>query len=570
MMAVNNNETAQEIPAQNYGQKLKKVLKEAEEVLKTENVQKIFKTVMPSVYGAVQALNTADDLLLKKSEASSNRQTSSPSPAKKELAVYKTLSEKEWQQYFGLIDTTQLSQEQSKRLRTYLKDNAEKEPYLRRLVRETIQHGKPITVSSTPDDWEKLKNDNATGVTDWKSRNISLLPEELVTPAMFHEILHIGQGDDGLGEESTACSREVIQKQRKLIEAEAMSVDYLCYYALNNTQDTLSDELANGKNAYEPDYFRKLVEKNKKELHQKQKDIPADLTDEEKELFIHTQAVNHAMGASIHILMQPEGKKTQEAAAAYDIELTDKDLCFVNWWKQFYNNDHKKWICGIYSKEEDEPTNRVFNLKKMQFIQNYMTNRYPDLKGKDFLVTGLTDAEQKSWDIREKGLYYSDLFSDEQIKAINLYYQSEERNIPYTFSKEADTNQPKTLPLTNEEMNYLQQLDEIQAGKKNETDMAMPASLKNLIETQEKTLQYHSQDKELAAFQKLEASRKELFEKENQQPDLAAAIKQNAQKCGSFMGHELESLTAAINAAQEYKENDNTSSTASRESGKER
>lgn len=547
MMAANNNETAQETPAEEYGQKLKKVLKEAEAALKTGNVQEIFKTVIPSVYGVIQALNTTDDLLLKKSEAVSNRQTPSPSPARKELAVYKNLSENEWKQYFELINTTQLSQEQSKRLRNYLKENAEKEPYLRRLVRETIQHGKPITVSSTSDDWEKLKNDNATGVTDWKSRYISLLPEELVTPAMFHEILHIGQGDDGLGNEPTYYSREVIQKQRKLIEAEAMSVDYLCYYALN-TGDSLSDELANGKNAYEPDYFRKLVEKNKKELHQKQKDIPVGLTDEEKELWIHTQAVNRAMGASIHILMQPEGEKTQEAAAAYGIELTDKDLECVNWWKQFYNNGHKKWICCNYSKEEDG-TYRSLNLERTQFIQDYMTNRYPDLKGKDFLVTGLTDAEQKSWDIREEGLYYSEILTDEQIKALNLYYHSEEKNVQYIFSREADSNriESKTLPLTEEEMKYLQQLDEIQAGKKNETDIPMPASLKNLIETQEKTLQYHSPDEEVAAFQELEASRKELFEKENQQPNLTATIK---------------------SIAQRYKENDEISSTTLQESEK--
>ena len=536
MMTANNNETAQETTSEAYNQKLKQALQAVAETVKTaeaDEIQKILETVITSPYGSVQAINTADDLLFNNSAIDIKRQTSSPSPARKELAVYKTLSENEWQQYFGLIDTTKLSQEQSDQLKNYLRETAEKEPYLCRLVRETIQHGKPITISSTPDDWEKLKNDNATGVTDWKSRNISLLPEELVTPAMFHEILHIGQGDDGLGEESTAYSREVIQKQRKLIEAEAMSVDYLCYYA-RKMQDTFSDGLANGENvyenAYELDYFRKLVEKKEKELRKNQKDIPAELTDEEKELFIHTQAVNRAIGASIHILMQPEGEKTQKAAAAYGIELTNTDLERVNWWKQFYNNGHKKWICCYYSKEGDEGTDCSLNLEKTQFIQDYMTNRYPDLKGKDFLVTGLTDAEQKSWDIREKGIYYGDLFSDEQIKAINLYYQSEERNVPYTFSKEADANQPKTLPLTNEEMNYLQQLDEIQAGKKNETDMAMPASLKNLIETQEKTLQYHSPDKELAAFQKLEASRKELFEKENQQPDLAAAIKQNAQE----------------------------------------
>ena len=538
-MAVNNNETAQETTSEAYNRKLKQALQAASETVKTaDDIQKILETVMTSPYGSIQAINTADDLLLKKSEAVSNRPTPSSSPTRKELAVYKTLSEKEWKQYFNLIDTTNLSQDLSEKLRTYVIKSAEKEPYLRRLVRETIQHGKPITFSSTPEDWEELKKMNAMGDTNWSTRRIRLLPDRIASDTVFHEILHLGQADDNVDEENKSYySRELILTQRKLIEAEARSIDYLCLYN-RNTQDTLSDGLANEGYVYRPDYFGKLIEKNENELRKNQKNIPAGLTDEEKELFIHTQAVNRAIGASIHILMQPEGEKTQQTAAAYGIELTNTDIDEVNWWKQFYNKGLKKWICCNYSKEGTWGTFHSFNLERTQFIQDYVINRYPDLKEKDFLVTGLTDAEQKSWDIREKDLYYSDLFTDEQIKALNLYYHSAEKNIQYAFSKEAGINQPKTLPLTNEEMNYLQQLDEIQADKKNETDMAMPASLKKLIETQEKTLQYHSPAEELAAFQKLEANRNGLFEKENQQPD----------------------LTATLNAAQEHKENANTSS----------
>ena len=179
-----------------------------------------------------------------------------------------------------------------------------------------------------------------------------------------------------------------------------------------------------------------------------------------------------------------------------------------------------------------------------QFVHNYITNRYPGLKGKDFFVTGLTDEEQKSWDIRKPWENYGQL-TDEQIEATHLFVIN--GVVKYRLSHGAHEEHIKRnryilrlndIPLTEEEMNYLAKIREIQDGKRDKTDIPMPSSLKKLIETQEKTLQYNSQDKEVAAFNELEADRKELFENKNQQPR----------------------LTAALNAAQEHKENDNTSS----------
>ncbi len=369
---------------QEYARKKEEALKEAEEAEITGDNQKFWEASMAFyVYGSIQAINTADDLFSGKSSTDSKQSSS----AKKALALYKTLSEKEWKQYFGLLDTTRLSQAQSERLKNDLRDSAEKEPYLRRLVRETIQHGKPITFSSTPRDQIALLRKGAAADADLTTRHIRVSPRYIDdSGTIFHEVLHIGQNDDGLGSYSRSLSRESVQKKLKFIEAEAMSISYLC----NHYEPRY----------WEPDYFRKLIKKNENELRENQQDIPAGLTDEEKELFIHSQAVNRTIGASIHILMQPEGEKTQQTAAAYGIELNKYDLQELNQWKKFYNNSHKEWICQNFS------AHRVTFPEQEQRVYNYITNRYPVLKGKNFYVTGLTDEEQRAWNIHESVSLY--------------------------------------------------------------------------------------------------------------------------------------------------------------------
>ena len=166
----NQNETVRETTLEEINKKLNEKLRER--ILRME--KKSSGELYASVPGAIQAINTADDLFLNNlAEAVLNSQKPSQPSAKEALAVYKTLSEKEWQQYFGLLDTKKLSQDLSEQLRTYLRESAEKEPYLRRLVRETIQHGKPITISSTPEDWEALKKSNAAGDADWSTNLLS-------------------------------------------------------------------------------------------------------------------------------------------------------------------------------------------------------------------------------------------------------------------------------------------------------------------------------------------------------------------------------------------------------------
>ncbi len=374
-MATNDNSNQNEImPGASLKESVNKTFQEAEETIKAfDEVRKNFETL----FGTIQAFNTADDLLFKSPAPAADYKTPSSSPAKEALAVYQGLSEEEWKKYFNLLNTTRLKQKEEEQLRTYIIKSTEKEPYLRRLVRETIQHGKPITISSTPEDWEALKKKNCLGDADWSTRHIRLLPEKLTSGTVFHEILHIGQEDDGL--EKDASSREALLSRRKYIEAEARSVSYLCEQQKHN---------------YPNNYLGRLIEQNEKELRENQQDIPSDLTDEEKELFIHTQAVNRAIGASIHILMQPEGKATEKTASDYGIKLTDRDLrYYINDWKRYYNNDDKvkEWICQVF------PSYKTTATTKDHYVYNYVTKRYPVLKGKDFLVIGLTNEERKKW-----------------------------------------------------------------------------------------------------------------------------------------------------------------------------
>ena len=164
-----NDKTVRETTLEEIKEKIKENLKE-------ENLRRAKESSWEwyeSVPGVIQAINTADDLNSNQSKPATAPQKPSQPSAKEALAVYKTLSEKEWQQYFNLLDTKKLSQDQTEKLRTYLRESAEKEPYLRRLVRETIQHGKPITFSSTPEDWEALKKSNAAGDADWTANLLS-------------------------------------------------------------------------------------------------------------------------------------------------------------------------------------------------------------------------------------------------------------------------------------------------------------------------------------------------------------------------------------------------------------
>ena len=107
-----NDKTARETTLEEIKEKIKENLKE-------ENLRRAKESSWEwyeSVHGAIQAINTADDLNSQSKPATAPQKPSQPS-AKEALAVYKTLSEKEWQQYFGLLDTKNLGQDLSEQLR---------------------------------------------------------------------------------------------------------------------------------------------------------------------------------------------------------------------------------------------------------------------------------------------------------------------------------------------------------------------------------------------------------------------------------------------------------------------
>lgn len=297
---------------------------------------------------------------------------------------YNEITEEEWQQYFTFINTGKISDKNAASMRQLIMNVAHNVPYARVLIRDKIKNKEIINITLTQDDIKELAQIDADGLTKGYEKQITFLPQIFNEKGgtIYHEILHTDQTAKKFW--PTYQTREQMQKLNKLNEAEAAAVNYLIDHDLP--------------------LFQRLMNKNREKLSQTltDKDIPyADsLTEEEKakarELYIEGEASRRTIGQSIFILMQPEGAETVNAVAQYGETLTYKDLSSISEWKSFYNSYGMKFAEASFSEADIGVSE--YQKQAEQNVKNYMTERYPELKGKNFFITGLTENEKLKYD----------------------------------------------------------------------------------------------------------------------------------------------------------------------------
>lgn len=295
---------------------------------------------------------------------------------------YNPLSEQEINHYFKLVDMSKIDEQSAKDLKQRIVEMAEKEPYVRRLIRDKIQNNEKIFITNTQEDRDYIQKSNVGGVSFEGEKRVSFNQNQVdsswFTGLVYHELLHTDQSRKNLWLKNE--TKEMTHIANKLNEAEAISLNYLI------TKD------------YSP-YFEKLRMDNENRLrqHLQDEDIPYEngLTNEErqqaKELYIRSIAAEQTIGQNIHILMQPSGIETVQTATKYGLVLTSQDLENLDYWRSDYNrvgllsaqNLHSESDVGMSHSQEDE----------RRRVIKYFEERYPSLQGQDFFKTGLTQVD---------------------------------------------------------------------------------------------------------------------------------------------------------------------------------
>ncbi len=297
---------------------------------------------------------------------------------------YDELSDAEIEKYFGLLDFSYMPSKAQEKIKADLLKQAEEKPFLRRLIRDKIDHNKKISITATPEDLATLESEASYGMALFlEGRVMVKAPDSSsddISGTVYHELLHIEQfsKDLWLNEEVG----ELTRIGNKLNEAEAISVTNLC-------------------EADPESYFHRLLENEQKALEEslKDEDIPyADnLTDEQKRQaradYIKGLASENAIGKNISLLMQQDGLDTMHTALDLNIELSEKDLENITGWRQSYNKQGADFSKGLLSEEdiglsEDQQ-------RQVTTVLNYFEDRYPVLKDLSFMEEGLSEYEKK-------------------------------------------------------------------------------------------------------------------------------------------------------------------------------
>lgn len=301
------------------------------------------------------------------------------------------LTEEEWARFASLLDLSQVAEQDRQQVLDMFKGFAEVNPMVRRLYREQTM---PFTISFTEEDMASLKAYNADGLSDGVGITwLRNLPEPV--GIVVHEMLHIQQNKNKMFISDT--TREFSLIANKVQEAEAAS---LSAYLMSSS----------GK------YFDRLMNENVSKLEKAYKNgllmIPyADgLTKQErtkaKNLYIHEQAVQKAMGQYIALLMQENGAPTQEMAASFGLDLTLEELNEIEGWREYYNKhvtvqadeNHTIQEAGLSADEK----------KEAEFVRDNMIKRYPVLMDLPFFQTGFSVQDASRADIAvnpKKGRY---------------------------------------------------------------------------------------------------------------------------------------------------------------------
>lgn len=303
-------------------------------------------------------------------------------------ADYNPITQEELDQFFTLVDISQLTQDQQKYVRQVIADGAKRNPLYRQIIRTQIKQGNSVVFTYGRDDVQYFIDRDAWGVQYTGKNRISFrLDKQSGAPNMMdlgatimHEILHDQQTHDHMWLSDGSYSAETVMTADKAGEAEAA------------VQSRVLEE-----DEWGDPYFGPLQQRAREqiiaEIHSGQRKVPyvPGLTEEEQkkayELYIETSSMEMAIGQCISIRMQPDGEKMAMRIA--ELGLNPSDSSRVTSWQAYYNSQaYSKFVGGDYLFSQDMEMGDA-QIAGEARVRSIYESKYPELQGTDFWQPGI-------------------------------------------------------------------------------------------------------------------------------------------------------------------------------------
>lgn len=303
-------------------------------------------------------------------------------------ADYNPITEEELDQFFTLVDISQLTQDQQKYVRQIITDGAKRNPLYRQIIRTQIKQGNSVVFTYGRDDVQFFIDNSAWGVQYTDANRISFrLDNQSGAPntmdlgaAIMHEIRHDQQTHDHMWLRDGHYSAEAVMTANKVAEAEA--VIYSRVLEEDDTRDP---------------YFGPLQQRAREqiiaEIDSGQRQVPyaSGLTVEEqasaRELYLETASMEMAMAQCLSIRMQPDGEKMAMRIA--ELGLDPSDSYNITSWQASYNSQaYSNVVGGEYSLSQDMEMGDA-QIAGEARVRSFYESRYPGLQGTGFWQPGI-------------------------------------------------------------------------------------------------------------------------------------------------------------------------------------
>ncbi len=303
-------------------------------------------------------------------------------------ADYNPITQEELDQFFTLVDISQLTQEQQQKVRQIIADGAKSNPLYRPLIRTQIKQGNSVVFTYDRDDVQYFIDGNAAGVQYTGLNRISFrLDKQSGAPnamhlgaIIMHEIRHDQQTHDHMWLRDGSYSVETVMTANKVGEAEAIILSRVL------EEDDTRDP-----------YFGPLQQMARKqivaEIHSGQRKVPyaPGLTAGERaeafHLYLETASMEMAMGQCISIRMQPDGEKMAMRIA--ELGLDPSYSSRVTSWQAYYNSQaYSKVVSGDYLFSQDMEMGDA-QIEGEARVRSIYESKYPELQGTDFWQPGI-------------------------------------------------------------------------------------------------------------------------------------------------------------------------------------
>ena len=303
-------------------------------------------------------------------------------------ADYNPITEEELDQFFTLVDISQLTQDQQKYVRQIITDGAKRNPLYRQIIRTQIKQGNSVVFTYGRDDVQFFIDNKLWGVQYSGANRISFrLDNQRGAPntmdlgaAIMHEIRHDQQTHDHMWLRDGHYSAEAVMTANKVAEAEAI------IYSRVLEEDVSRDP-----------YFGPLQQMARRqivaEIHSGQRKVPyapgltAGERSEAFHLYLETASMEMAMAQCISIRMQPDGEKMAMRIA--ELGLDPSDSYNITSWQASYNSQAYSNVVGgdyLLSQDMEMGDDQIAGEARVRSIYE---SRYPGLQGTGFWQPGI-------------------------------------------------------------------------------------------------------------------------------------------------------------------------------------